>query len=443
MLHKASELARIGSWEINLETGEIFWSDITADIMEVPPDFRPFRNTISSLFKPADWEKMDSALVAASEGGPAFDLEFEISSGKHQHRWVRILGEGEFDAKKCIRIYGSVQDIDARKRAEQAATLLLSERNSILESIGDAFFSVDREWIIQYWNHEAEQVLQKSKNEIIGKNLWEVFETAVGSISYHQYNEALLTGESRHFEDRYAALNKWYDVSAYPSERGLSVFFKDITERKLAERELQKQAEALEISRRHYSDLFQLSPLPKFVFDTKTLAYLDVNRAAVNHYGYSREEFLSMTLRDIRPETELHLLEEAIQEANHKTYFYQPGTFIHRKKNGELINVEITSSAIEFDGKKARIALAVDVTKQIRHLESIQIQNQQLRDIAWMQSHTIRAPLSRIMGLIELLKNTTSDPEEITEILAYIQSSAIELDTVIHSISVNAKESES
>nr|WP_276090066.1 PAS domain S-box protein [Pedobacter sp. JY14-1] len=313
----------------------------------------------------------------------------------------------------------------------------------MLESIGDAFFSVDREWIIQYWNHEAEQVLQKSKNEIIGKNLWEVFETAVGSISYHQYNEALLTGESRHFEDRYAALNKWYDVSAYPSERGLSVFFKDITERKLAERELQKQAEALEISRRHYSDLFQLSPLPKFVFDTKTLAYLDVNRAAVNHYGYSREEFLSMTLRDIRPETELHLLEEAIQEANHKTYFYQPGTFIHRKKNGELINVEITSSAIEFDGKKARIALAVDVTKQIRHLESIQIQNQQLRDIAWMQSHTIRAPLSRIMGLIELLKNTTSDPEEITEILAYIQSSAIELDTVIHSISVNAKESES
>ncbi|WP_276089300.1 PAS domain S-box protein [Pedobacter sp. JY14-1] len=117
LLHKASELARIGSWEINLETGEIFWSDITADIMEVPPDFRPFRNTISSLFKPADWEKMDSALVAASEGGPAFDLEFEISSGKHQHRWVRILGEGEFDAKKCIRIYGSVQDIDARKRA--------------------------------------------------------------------------------------------------------------------------------------------------------------------------------------------------------------------------------------------------------------------------------------------------------------------------------------
>lgn len=327
---------------------------------------------------------------------------------------------------------------------EKLAKLELIEKNaqisSLLESISDAFFSLDSDWIVQYWNNVAEQILKTPKKRILGKQLWSVFKTSVNSISYKNYHEAMKSGEAKHFEDYYEVLDKWYDISAYPSKNGLSVFFKDITERKLAEQELQVQAKALEHSNQRYTDLFQISPMPKFVFDNETLAFLDVNKAAINHYGYSRDEFLSMTLRDIRPESDLPILEKVIKDTGRSDYFYQPGTFTHRKKNGELIKVEITSSALDYDGRPARVALAMDVTDRVKHLEEIEIHNQKLREISWMQSHIIRAPLARIMGLIELMDTTSPDKKETTEILEYIKLSANELDGVIRAITNSANE---
>ena len=332
-----------------------------------------------------------------------------------------------------------------RTEAKQAK-LELIEKNAqignLLESINDAFFSLSRDWIVQYWNNVAEKILQTPKELILGKQLWSVFKTSIGSLSYKYYHEAMESGEVKHFEDYYEVLDKWYDISAYPSESGLSVFFKDITQRKIAEQELQAQAKALELSNQRYTNLFKLSPLPKFVFDSETLAFLDVNQAAVNHYGYSREEFLSMTLRDIRPESDITLLEKIIKKAGSSAYFYQPGTFTHRKKNGELIRVEITSSALDYDGRPARIALPLDVTERLKHLEAIEMQNKKLREISWMQSHIIRAPLARIMGLVELINTTAPDKDETTEIMKYLKISANELDEVIRAIVASANESD-
>ncbi len=327
---------------------------------------------------------------------------------------------------------------------EKFAKQELIEKNaqigSLLESINDAFFSLNRDWIVQYWNNVAEQILETPKEVILGKQLWSVFTTSVNSISYKNYHEAMEFGEVRHFEDYYEILDKWYDISAYPSKNGLSVFFKDITERKLAEQDLQAQAKALELSNQRYTDLFQISPMPMFVFDNETLAFLDVNKAAINHYGYSRDEFLSMTLRDIRPESDLPILEKVIKHAGRSDYFYQPGTFTHRKKNGELIKVEITSSTLDYDGRPARVALAMDVTDRVKHLEEIENHNQKLREISWMQSHIIRAPLARIMGLVELMDTISPDKKETTEILEYIKLSANELDGVIRAITNSANE---
>ena len=306
-----------------------------------------------------------------------FENRYLTSQGNVLHlAWTAAKGKEEGI------IFCVARNISDKKELELAANRFLTERNTILESIGDAFFSVDRDWSVQYWNHIAEQVLQTPKEKILGSNLWSVFEGAIGSPSYLHYHAALETGEIRHFEDYYAPLAKWYDISVYPSENGLSVFFKDITLRKEAEQELKAQAEALEVSYQRYSDLFQLSPLPKFVFDIETLAYLDVNQAAVDHYGYTRDEFSSMTLRDIRPESELELLQTVIGNARRPTYHYQAGTFTHRKKNGELIKVEITSSAWDYSGRAARIALAHDVTEQLQYLQAIEDQNEKLREIS-------------------------------------------------------------
>lgn len=116
----------------------------------------------------------------------------------------------------------------------------LEEKNIIPESIGDVLFAVDKNWIITYWNNAAEQVLGKAKEKMINHRLWEVFDNSIESISYKKYHEAVEINQPVHFEDHHNLLNKWYEISAYPTGDGLSVYFKDITDRKKSENSLKK-----------------------------------------------------------------------------------------------------------------------------------------------------------------------------------------------------------
>gem|GEM_PF-1414331 len=160
--------------------------------------------------------------------------------------------------RKGAEIIGTAchsRNITERKKAEEEALRTLNEKNIILESIGDAFFAVDKNWAVTYWNNHAEEMLGVPKNEIVGHLLWEVFKSSIDSESYRRYHEAIETNQVIQFEDYYPVLNKWYEISAYPSEKGLSVYFKDITERKVSHirlndlnKNLQQQAKELAIS---------------------------------------------------------------------------------------------------------------------------------------------------------------------------------------------------
>ncbi|MEO6148745.1 MAG: PAS domain S-box protein, partial [Mucilaginibacter sp.] len=347
-------------------------------------------------------------------------------TAKGNEKWIRVIGEAEFVDGKCARVYGSVQDIDSRKTAEIAAKKLLEERNIILESIGDAFFATDKNWTVTYWNKTAEKVLYRLKEEVVNHNLWEVFADSVNSTSYKKYHEAVDTNQAVHFEDHYAPLGKWYEISAYPSDNGLSVYFKDITERK-------RITLALEESEKKYSELFQLSPLPMWVFDVQSLRFLDVNVAAIKKYGYTRKEFLAMTIRDIRPVEDMPILEEALANLDIKKPATRLGTIRHKKKNGEIVNVDIQSNPINYKGNPARVITANDITERLKYIKAVEDHNKRLVEISWMQSHTVRAPLSRIMGLIQLVKVAAGDDEN-EKILEYILASANELDKIINSI---------
>ncbi len=117
-------------------------------------------------------------------------------------------------------------------------------------------------------------------------------------------------------------------------------------------------------SKRRYSDLFQLSPIPMWLYDVESLRFLDVNEAAVHHYGYSKAEFAEMTIEDIRPASELPRLHEAVQISKEMESQYFEGEFIHCKKDGEMIMVEMRSNVTYVEGRKAEIVLANDVTEK-------------------------------------------------------------------------------
>ncbi|MFH0990359.1 MAG: PAS domain S-box protein [bacterium] len=146
----------------------------------------------------------------------------------------------------------------------------------------------------------------------------------------------------------------------------------DITDHHRAEEKLRE-------SEHRYRLLFQSNPNPMWVYDLDNLAFLDVNDAAIYHYGYSREEFLEMTIIDIRPPEDVAALlknvaavTEGIDEA---------GIWRHRLKDGELIDVEITSHTVDYAGRRAEVVLAHDVTIKRRSEEALRSSQEQLQKI--------------------------------------------------------------
>lgn len=194
-------------------------------------------------------------------------------------------------------------------------------------------------------------------------------------------------------------------------------------------------------SEKRYSDLFHLNPEPMWVFDVETLRFLDVNKAAIESYGYSFDEFMSMTIKDIRPVEDIPILNKAIEWVlNKENTGWLMNNFRHQTKNGEIIIVEINNNAIRFKDREAQLILAHNITERVNYIYAIEEQNQKLNEIAWIQSHVVRAPIARLMGLIELIKHPSSSEELKEELLGYVLNSAHELDQIVRDITVKAEE---
>jgi PAS domain S-box-containing protein len=127
-----------------------------------------------------------------------------------------------------------------------------------------------------------------------------------------------------------------------------------------------KTEDALKISENEYKKLFNSGPLPKWIYDPDTFKILNVNSSAISHYGYSKEEFLDLTLLDLRPKEEVPKLYEAIKKRKENGENTNLGIFTHLKKDGTRIKVEITSQGVEYLGKCCRMVACLDVTLKER-----------------------------------------------------------------------------
>jgi PAS domain S-box-containing protein len=135
------------------------------------------------------------------------------------------------------------RSINDRKQVEQEIQAAFEEKNSILESITDGFLTLDRDWVVTYWNKESERMMKVKREDIVGKHLYDVFPEAKTDVFFKTYTNAMHEGIAIHEEEFFKPLNLFLEVNAYPSERGLSVYFKDITEAKrlLALEQLEKE----------------------------------------------------------------------------------------------------------------------------------------------------------------------------------------------------------
>ncbi len=177
----------------------------------------------------------------------------------------------------------------------------------------------------------------------------------------------------------------------------------------------------------HYKSLFFFNPLPMLIYEPTTLQLLYVNKSAINCYGYTKRELLEMKVNGL-----LQCKEEVFRSKIRRDYVHQTDT--HFNKNGEHIMVDINASNIKLNGAWVRLAIVRDITQEVEHIAAIENKNKKMEEIAYLQSHVIRNPLSKILGILKLLNAGPVDTVELEQCLAYLMLSAEELDTVVVNI---------
>ncbi|HCS20606.1 MAG TPA: hypothetical protein DIW47_08600 [Bacteroidetes bacterium] len=231
----------------------------------------------------------------------ACNSEFTRKHPDGTERWVTIHISPLNDEYGEYSHICTVFDITEEKTLHLEVERAFQQRNEILESIGDAFFSLDKELNITYWNKQAENLLIHKRGAVMGKNLLNIFGEYINMDDIKKHSPQLAQGHALHFKQHIPRLEKWFDVSVYPFEMGTAIYFSDITE-------------------------------------------------------------------------------------------------------------------------------------TVHHVEAIEKRNEKLSEIAWIQSHIVRAPLARIMGIINLLEMEEIDEKESLKLRKQLLMTAHELDTILFSI---------
>ncbi|MFC4870883.1 PAS domain S-box protein [Negadavirga shengliensis] len=420
LLDNASQMARIGGWELDMVNNTIFWSKITREIHEVEDGFEPDLESGINFYRSDYRSKVRKAIQDCADHGIPFDFEFPIVTGKGREKWVRAIGQGDFRNGKCVKIFGSFQDIHRTKSSELALEKAYEEKKTILESIGDAFFAVDENWTVTYWNKEAETLLDMDRNNILGKNLWTIYRDAVELDFYAQYHKAMDTGKSVAFEEYYPTVNKWFEVNAYPSEKGLSVYFKDISLRKLSEQAIKATNERFEKVTEATNDaIWDWDIVQNTIYwgnGFKTLFGYDVDKktaSSVSWTTYIHEEDVAAVKAS---------LSKVIEDKSRSNWEHE---YRYIRANGEHAFVVNRGVIIRDDkGKAIRMVGAMtDITHRKEYEASLKklnekleqramelaISNEDLEQFAFVASHDLQEPLRMITSFLALLKQNYSD----------------------------------
>jgi len=239
----AIDAAGVGGWDWDLVTGELDWDDRLLDTFGVArEDFGRSIDAFSSYLHPDDVDRVSAALQRAIATGGTFEAEFRVLRPDGHERWVQGRGRALCDAQgRTTRMIGAAFDTTGVRDGDARVA-------RVLESMSAAFYALDRDFRFTYVNAEAERLLGRPRDELLGGSLWELFPATVGSTFEEHYRAAVETGEPVTFEAHYPPpLDGWYEVRAWPVPDGLSVYFLEISERRLAQAQLLAAAARLEL----------------------------------------------------------------------------------------------------------------------------------------------------------------------------------------------------
>jgi PAS domain S-box-containing protein len=416
----ASRTSRLGGWAVDLAEARFNWSDEVCAIHDVPPGTAPGLEEAIAFYAPQAREAMSRALTACARRGTPFDLELQLNTAKGRHIWVRAIGEARRNAAGAItRTQGALQDITERKQSAEALRTSLEEFRTLAEAMPQMVWVTRPDGWNVYLNQQWMDYTGLTLEESLGYGWSQPFHPEDRRRAVQAWQRATETIGTSSLECRLRRADgvyRWWLVRGVPVRDATGNVLKwfgtctdvhdlkiAVTVRNDAERRLLETAE-------EYRLLFDSNPHPMWVFDVETLAFLAVNDAGVRLYGFSREEFLGMTIKDIRSPEEVPALLEYVPAMADSTNL--PAVHVkHRKKDGSLLEVAGVSNPIEFRGRRARLVLAYDVSEK-KQLEAQLRQSQKMDAVGRLAggvAHDFNNSLGVILGYTELLIPTATE----------------------------------
>lgn len=310
-----------------------------------------------------------------------------------------------------------LQDL-TRQLREQVAREQAAQRRAtiILESITDAFFGVDHTWRFTYLNRQAERLLQRTREELLDRVLWDEFPETLGSTFYRELHRAASEQVSVEFEEFYPPLNTWFETHAYPSAEGISVYFQAITERKQAEEALRTLSTALESAVEGISRL-----------DAEGV-YVIVNPAYARMLGYQPEELVGVNWQQTVYPDDRKNLQAAYERMRQDGRAEVEARAV--RKDGTIFDKQIilvkAQSQQQFIG---HFCFVKDISDR-REVERLK------DEFVSIVSHELRTPLTSISAALDLLASGVlqNQPEDAQHMLAIAASNTDRLVRLINDI---------
>jgi len=362
---------------------------------------------------PDDRDETAAAWLRSVQTGEPYSVEFRLRRRDGAWRWHLTRGRRiSLEDGRPDRWYGTSTNIHEQIRLREEAQRAAEKLRTTLESITDAFYLLDNEWRFAFLNEQGERLLERRRDELLGRLVWNEFPETVGSVLEREYRQARQTGETADFTFFYPPLQRWFAVKAYPSVEGLAVYFRDVSEEVETNRRLREQAELLD---RAQDAILVLDRDGNVTF---------WNAGAERIYGWPQDEVLGRSFRSL-----LHDGFDAVDEAltQVSTGGEWSGELEQRRRDGSMIAVEGRWSLVrDEDGDSYRIlAIHTDVTERKRLLAQF-LRAQRMESIGTLAggiAHDLNNVLAPILLSIEMLKMDAEDPD-IRETLTTIERSA-------------------
>ncbi|WP_158055255.1 PAS domain S-box protein [Halorussus halophilus] len=297
---------------------------------------------------------------AFETGEPVHNEEVLIERPDGEEIWLSLSATPVYDGDTISHVVTAGEEITDLKRAQQKLERqraeLETELAEVFERVADGFFALNADWEFTYVNDAAREMIARSDDSLVGKNLWEEFPEALGTNFEREYERAMETQQPVSFEGVFDPLDVWFEVRAYPSETGLSVYFGDITDRKERERELERYETIVETIE---DGIYTVSP-------DETLSMTNSAYAAMT--GYDADELVGFPTSEIVAEDEdvhdeIPALEEEIADGKRKSATVEAQL---RTKDGETFPVEATFVVREVEDGHERIGVVRDITDRKR-----------------------------------------------------------------------------